>query len=429
MRHNIGVALAVSVACASPAFAQTAEIPGWNGLYGGVAFGTDMMVDHTSLTAGSAAINNDLGGLGALGSIYGGVDFQITPKALVGALAELSYGGVNSTATASAGGAVATLSTHADLSWAALVRVGALPTPNTLLYALGGYAGQNIQTTATAGGASFSQSNTFNGWTVGAGMETMLGNGWSTKFEYRYSQYGSTTLPGTTLTLAPSTHAARVGLTYHFGGLAGASGASQDAAMADSPPARTWTGFYGGAAGGAGAMTDHLNATLGNAAASVDNGGDGVLGGFFAGADYQFAPQALVGVMGDYTWTGIQSNSSLLVGGAAGTASVLQRNAWSILGRLGFLPTPSTLLYAAGGYTNATFTSTASAGGFTTSQDTTLGGWTLGPGVEMLIADGWSTRLEYRYSQFAGSSANGVSGQASTQTVRVGLAYRFGVPQ
>jgi outer membrane immunogenic protein len=231
-------------------------------------------------------------------------------------------------------------------------------------------------------------------------------------------------LPGTTLSLSPSAHAARIGLTYHFG--ANMQGGADDAV----PPAEdrsNWTGFYGGAAIGAGAMTDHLNASLGGAAASVDSGGQGVLGGFFAGADYQFAPRALVGVMGDYTWTGLQSNASTTLGGATATVSTHQNHSWSLLGRLGLLPTPSTLLYAAGGYTNATFTTAAATGGFTASHDDTLGGWTIGPGVEMLIADGWSTRIDYRYSQFAGASSNGVTGQASTQSVRIGLAYRFDV--
>src|SRR5579885_2394938 len=247
MRHQLGWAVAAVLAATTPAFSQTKTIdiptsaygPVWTGFYVGAAFGTDMLIDRTNLTGGGATLNNDLGGVGALGSIYGGVDYQIVPRMLVGMLAELTYGGVDSAASASALGATATLSTHADWSWAALVRAGVLPSPSTLLYALGGYTGQNIQTTANAG-PSFSQSNTFNGWTVGAGIETMLGNGWSTKFEYRYSQYETKTLPGTTLTLSPSTHAARVGLTYHFGGF-GAPVAAQDAPPASAEPAKSWT--------------------------------------------------------------------------------------------------------------------------------------------------------------------------------------------
>ncbi len=300
-----------------------------------------------------------------------------------------------------------------------------LATPSTLLYALGGYSGQNIQTTASAGSASFTQNNTFNGWTIGGGIETMLGKGWSTKFEYRYSQYESKTLPGTTLSLSPSTHAARVGLTYHFGGL-GAAGPSTSRCP---PRARRATGpvFYGGVAGGAGAMTDHLNASLGGASAAVDNGGQGLLGGFFAGADYQFAPQALVGVMGDYTWSGIQANSNVALGGTTATATTRQNNrgaCWAASASCRRRRRCSTRRVA---IRMPPSRARPSAAASSPPATTRWGGWTLGPGVEMMIADGWSTRLEYRYSQFAAASSNSVTGQASTQTVRAGLAYRFAV--
>src|SRR5471032_605594 len=240
IRHKLGLALAATLAGAGPALSQSrtdspasAYGPVWTAFYVGAAFAVDGMAVHADLPAGSTVIGNDLGGTGALGSIYGGVDYQIAPKILVGVLAELTYGGVDSAASASALGASANFSTHADWSWAALARAGVLATPSTLLYAIGGYSGQNIQTTATAGGASFTQNDTFNGWTIGAGMEAMLGKGWSTKFEYRYSQYETKTLPGTMISLSPSTHAARIGLTYHFGGL-GAASSSDEPAPAES---------------------------------------------------------------------------------------------------------------------------------------------------------------------------------------------------
>jgi len=45
-----------------------------------------------------------------------------------------------------------------------------------------------------------------------------------------------------------------------------------------------------------------------------------------------------------------------------------------------------------------------------------------------MIAKNWSTRLEYRYSQFETRTLlSGVTLQPSTHTVRAGLAYRFGV--
>ncbi len=277
--------------------------PVWTGVYVGAAFGVDTLLDRANIGAGGGtALNFDgLAGRGPLGSIYGGVDFQLTPKTLVGMLAEVSYGGLDSNASAALPGASATFYSHADLSWAALIRAGVLPRPSTLLYVLGGYTGQNLSINATAQAgaafAGFSQYSTFNGWTAGAGIENRLGGGWSAKLEYRYSQYGQQTLPGTMITLSPSTQAIRFGLAYKFGGAA--QQAADEAAAGERPT--SWTGLYGGVAGGAGIFTSHNSATLPGVAAVADVGGQGVLGSVFAGADYQFADQALVGVMGDLT--------------------------------------------------------------------------------------------------------------------------------
>src|SRR5258708_16949448 len=96
-----------------------------------------------------------------------------------------------------------------------------------------------------------------------------------------------------------------------------------------------------------------LNAVAGGpggAAAGFDSGGQGLLGSVFAGADYQFSPYALVGVMGDFTWTGIQSSFSIMAPGSSAFVSAEANRQWSVMGRAGYLPVPSTLIYAAGGY-------------------------------------------------------------------------------
>ena len=46
--------------------------------------------------------------------------------------------------------------------------------------------------------------------------------------------------------------------------------------------------------------------------------------------------------------------------------------------------------------------------------------------LELMIAPGWSTRFEYRYSQFESRTlSNGIGLQPSTHTVRAGLAYKI----
>lgn len=435
------LAVLAALTLATPALSQTnAAIPAqaygpvWTGFYVGAAFGGGALVNKVNTSGGGAALNLDgLGSSGVLGSIYGGVDYQILPKAIIGALAEASWSGFQSSASAQVPGAGATANTSAGLGWSLLGRAGILANPSTLLYLVGGYTGQNISTsgTAVAGGAvaSFSRNDTVHGWTVGPGFETMLTGGWSAKLEYRYSQFGSTTPSGTAINLTPSTQAIRAGLTYRLGGLSAA-------AVDDSPPSRplatNWTGFYGGVAGGGGVAVNNVSTNFGGASASLTGAGQGLLGSVFAGADYQFAPQALVGLMGDFTWTGLQSTASLSAGGANASISAQANRAWSVMARVGYLPTPATLLYAAAGYAgqNITSTATAFAGGGSAfaSQDNTFHGWTVGPGVETVVTGGWTTRLEYRYSQFQQQQIlSGVGIQPETHTIRAGLAYKFGV--
>src|SRR6266851_3279158 len=255
-----------------------------------------------------------------------------------------------------------------------------------------------------------------------------MGN-WTGKLEYRYSQFGRTTLAGSNIGLNPSNHAIRAGLSYRFGGLGVASSNEQ------APPAPTnvnWTGVYGGVAAGAGMGFGRVNAVAGGASAGFDSGGQGLLGSVFAGADYQFSPYALVGVMGDFTWTGIQSSFSIMAPGGSAFVSAEANRQWSVMGRAGYLPVPSTLIYAAGGYSQLNVHGTASLvlpGSMPfASRDTALSGFTVGPGIETVITGGWTTRLEYRFSQFEQKEvAPGITMQPSNHTIRAGLSYKFGM--
>ena len=438
-RIQQGLFLLGSLVLAAPAAAQTtipakAYGPVWTGFYVGAAFGGGALVNKVNTSGGGASLGLDgLGSSGVLGSIYGGVDYQVLPKAIIGALAEASWSGFQSSASAQVPGAGAVANTSTGLGWSLLGRAGLLANPSTLLYLVGGYTGQNVYTsgTAVAGGAvaSFSRSDTVHGWTVGPGFESMLTGGWSAKLEYRYSQFGATTPSGTAINVSPSTQAIRAGLTYRFGGLTAP-------ATDDSPPSRPiathWTGFYGGVAGGGGVAVNNVSTAFGGASTSITGAGQSLLGSVFAGADYQFAPQALVGLMGDFTWAGLQSTASLSASGANASISAQANRTWSVMARVGYLPTPATLLYAAGGYAGQNITSTAAAfvGGTSAfaSQDNTFHGWTVGPGVETVVTGGWTTRLEYRYSQFQQQQIlSGIGIQPETHTIRAGLAYKFGV--
>jgi outer membrane immunogenic protein len=131
-------------------------------------------------------------------------------------------------------GAAVPLSLNQKLEWFGTVRgrAGVLVSPTVLLYATGGLAYGEVKTSEIIGGlAGFSNSDTRVGYTVGAGIEGVIGGNWTAKLEYLYVDLGRTS--GSFLTTIPalgggfltSTYRSRitdnvlrVGLNYKFGG-------------------------------------------------------------------------------------------------------------------------------------------------------------------------------------------------------------------
>jgi outer membrane immunogenic protein len=191
----------------------------WTGPYVGVEAGAAASVTRTTATFPGASAQTTEGGQSLLGGGFGGFDYQMSDQFVVGVLGEIAAANPQTTNITMAGGASAFVNVSPAFSWSAMARLGWLASPATLLYAVGGYTGEAINTNASAfaGGAmaNFSSYNVLSGWTVGPGIEARIADGWSTKLEYRYSEYGTQTLlPG--VTLQPSTHTVRLGLAYKF---------------------------------------------------------------------------------------------------------------------------------------------------------------------------------------------------------------------
>lgn len=113
-------------------------------------------------------------------------------------------------------------------------RAGVLVDPKVLLYATGGLAYGEVKTSETVGivPTAFSSTTTNVGWTVGAGVEGVLGGSWTAKLEYLYVDLGkasgtyitpSTAFGGGFLTSSYSSritdNVLRVGVNYKFGNL------------------------------------------------------------------------------------------------------------------------------------------------------------------------------------------------------------------
>jgi outer membrane immunogenic protein len=106
-------------------------------------------------------------------------------------------------------------------------RAGVLVSPKVLLYVTGGLAYGQVNSNETIGALAGLSSNVTNvGWTIGAGIEGVVGGNWTAKLEYLYVDLGTVSgsfVPlGGPITSAYSSHVTdnilRVGLNYKFGG-------------------------------------------------------------------------------------------------------------------------------------------------------------------------------------------------------------------
>lgn len=192
------------------------------------------------------------------------------------------------------------------------------------------------------------------------------------------------------------------------------------------PPVQiyNWTGFYlGGHLGGAFGGSDGLLSDSGR-----------FIGGVQGGADYQFAPNWVLGIEAQYSWSGSNNSAVMFPGGT----SVLGKSdgLGSVTGRVGYTWGP-TLLYAKGGYawrdnTGLTVANAVQGSAFTVDGNKS-DGYTVGGGLEYMFAPNWSGKVEYQYYNFGNttftsgpSDIAGRSFKSDEHTVKAGLNYRFG---
>jgi outer membrane immunogenic protein len=260
-----------------------------------------------------------------------------------------------------------------------------------------------------------------------------------------------------------------------------ATASAADMAVKAPPPApiavANWTGFYiGGEVGGRWTEADWNTTCLGpgafpctptafptrfpfNNPSSFDS--SGVVGGVYGGYNWQMS-NWVFGVEGDFRWgdnkrtkAGIPGAEDPAVVGSPGLDSSSVRQTWeaSARGRLGILVTPSVLLFGTGGVAFTHVESTAACGTvafpvgwcafpnrISTGSDD-LVGWTVGAGIEAMVASNWLVRGEYRYADYGTFSSTVLRGPGAvlvdavafdtkirTHSAMVGIAYKFGGP-
>jgi outer membrane immunogenic protein len=198
-------------------------------------------------------------------------------------------------------------------------------------------------------------------------------------------------------------------------------------APAYAPPVYNWTGFYLGAhLGGAFSSDSNFN---GLALANSSSGR--FLGGLQAGADYQFAPNWVAGVEGQFSW--LSGSTGAAFPGLL-TYTNNQRGLGSLTARAGYTWGPG-LVYVKGGYAYSDNNERVTFAGipvpFATDNDH-KNGYTVGLGVEYMFAPNWSAKAEYQYYNFGNARFTAPlalvpfgSFTTDDHTVKLGVNYRF----
>jgi outer membrane immunogenic protein len=208
----------------------------WTGAFVGIGLGGDFTSNkwttntRTARNEPATAFNNPgkLDNSSFRTSLYGGYNYQLNSRFVVGVDADLGYSFDNKkTITGVPGlerGNRGTLQGQTDWDGSIRGRFGYLITPSIMAYAASGVAFKDAKYTADTARFVSSESDTLVGWTIGAGLEAQLMGNWVARAEYRFNDYGDknvTLNPGTSGQVGAKTNlnenVVTVGLAYKFG--------------------------------------------------------------------------------------------------------------------------------------------------------------------------------------------------------------------
>jgi outer membrane immunogenic protein len=196
-----------------------------------------------------------------------------------------------------------------------------------------------------------------------------------------------------------------------------------------APPVYNWTGIYvGGNLGGGFANSSWSDPFIGG---TNKFSKDGFIGGGQIGGNLQYN-WLVVGVEGDFDWTGLRGSGTDSLRNAINT-----RTQWTstVTGRVG-AAFDRLLIYGKGGVAFADDKSTLNdTFGGSASTSLTRTGWTAGVGLEYAFYQNWSAKVEYDYLGFGSQTlslptaafpAYASSASLNVQEVKAGINFKFG---
>lgn len=164
-----------------------------------------------------------------------------------------------------------------------------------------------------------------------------------------------------------------------------------------------------------------------------DQSTEGFLYGVEAGYDVPLGDKAFIGIEGEASKATGKVRYDTPDPNDFGYGQVKTGRDLYVGGRVGFLASPSTKIYAKAGYTNAQLNLLASDGTTVLEDRYNLDGWRVGAGVEKAIGSNTYAKLEYRYSNYKDAKLEYANGATTNQfnvdtdrhQIVAGLGFRF----
>lgn len=144
---------------------------------------------------------------------------------------------------------------------------------------------------------------------------------------------------------------------------------------------------------------------------------DSVVGGIFAGYDFRATDRI---VLGGEAGISVGNDDALSRTSRGVTFSIDPRYSFDVTARAGYLVTPTTLVYARGGYANTRVRADLGLPNGALRGSTSLDGWVAGGGIEQGLSARVSARAEYRFSKLGSGD-----GKYDRHQALIGVAYRF----
>ena len=178
---------------------------------------------------------------------------------------------------------------------------------------------------------------------------------------------------------------------------------------------------------------DRLQPGSGNGSTIADNNhADGLLYGGDLGYDVAFG-QVVVGAEGEITGSTSKVDNNPINPNNFGYGRVKAGRDLYLGGRLGYIVSPTTMVYGKVGYTNARLDLTRNDGVTNTGRSYNLDGFRVGAGVEKALSPRTYAKIEYRYSNYSdarleypnGANTNNFDVDTDRHQVVAGVGFRF----